>query len=199
MPARRVAAFIDYQNCYGAAREGFHQPDDPARFGQFSPRRLANLLAAKANSPFDLAYVGIYTGIPDGSKDSRSYAARRKQMAAWDREKVSVHTRTLRYPHNWPTESAEEKGIDVKLAIDAVMMAFQDRYDVGIIASVDSDLAPAVEAILELKAIRGSPEVELVAWKGRSSKIGVAGRTLTYRWIGPNDYNAIKDEADYNR
>lgn len=156
-------------------------------------------MAAKGNSPFDLAYVGIYTGLPDGSKDSRSYSARRKQIAAWRRELVSVHTRTLRYPHNWPAEDAEEKGIDVKLAIDAVMMAFQDQYDVGIIACVDTDLAPAVEAILELKAVRGSgPDVELMAWKGRPSRIGVQGRELTYRWVGPNDFNSVRDDTDYN-
>src|SRR5438874_4804460 len=107
MAARRVAVFIDYQNCYSTARESFHQKGDRARFGQFSPRRLANLLAAKANAPYDLVYVGIYSGIPDASKDSRSYAARRKQIAFWLREGVTVHTRTLRYPHNWPAEDAE--------------------------------------------------------------------------------------------
>ena len=79
------------------------------------------------------------------------------------------------------------------------MMAFQDRYDVGIIASTDTDLAPVVEAVLELKAIRGGkPDIEVIAWKGRDNKIGVSGRTLTYRWVGSNDYNAIKDETDYN-
>jgi hypothetical protein len=140
----------------------------------------------------------MYSGIPDGSKDPRSYSARRKQIAAWQREQVSVHTRTLRYPHNWPADDAEEKGIDVKLAIDAVMMAFQDRYDVGIIVCVDTDLAPAVEAILELKASRGSPDVELLAWKGRPGKIGVQGRELTYRWVGPTDFNSVRDDTDYN-
>jgi uncharacterized LabA/DUF88 family protein len=198
MARRRVAVFIDYQNSYGAAREAFHVAGDPVRYGQFSPRRLANLLAAKGNVPFELKYIGIYTGLPDGSKDPRSYSARRKQMAAWQREDVTIVTRSLRYPSDWPTEKAEEKGIDVKLAIDAVMMAFQDKYDVGIIASCDTDLAPAVEAILELKAVRGSPEVEVIAWKDRQNKIGVAGRTLTYRWVGSNDYNAFRDLTDYN-
>jgi len=95
-------------------------------------------------------------------------------------------------------KDANEKGVDVKLAIDLVMKANAGEFDVGIVASCDTDLAPAVEAVLAMREKAGRPDVELVAWTGRANKIGIAGSTLTYRWIGPDDFNQIRDGTDYN-
>jgi hypothetical protein len=47
--------------------------------------------------------------------------------------------RPLRYPAAYPREKPEEKGIDVALAVDFVMMAARDEYDVGILMSTDTD------------------------------------------------------------
>jgi hypothetical protein len=38
----------------------------------------------------------------------------------------------LRYPPEWPRLPAQERGIDVALAVDFVMMAAHVEYDVGI-------------------------------------------------------------------
>jgi hypothetical protein len=78
------------------------------------------------------------------------------------------------------------------------MGAIEGVYDAGIIASCDTDLAPVVEALIELKNLKRSPEVEVIAWKGRSNKIAVPGRQLTYRWVGDRDYQAMRDVTDYN-
>ncbi len=197
MPKRRVAVFIDYQNCYHAAREAFHAAGDPMTGGQFWPKTFANLLASKGSGAVDLTYVGVYCGIADPRREPKTAAARQKQIAAWQKAGVNVVTRPLRYG-NWPREPAEEKGIDVKLAIDVVMGAVQGFYDVGIIGSCDTDLGPVVEALLELKATRGTPDVEVLAWKDRQNKIGVAGAALVYRWVGDLDYAAMRDFTDYN-
>ncbi len=42
--------------------------------------------------------------------------------------------------------------MDVRIAIDVVAKALADEYDVEIIASCDTDLAPVVELLHELKA-----------------------------------------------
>ena len=60
---------------------------------------------------------------------------------------MQVITRALRYPQTWPTDPAEEKGIDVALAIDFVRFAIYGAYDVGVIMSTDSDLQPALEFV----------------------------------------------------
>jgi hypothetical protein len=105
--------------------------------------------------------------------------------------------RPLRY-QGWPDERPREKGVDVRLAIDVVAKALAGDYDVAIIASCDTDLAPAVELLLELKAKNGTPDAELIAWEGRQSKIGVAGHRMTYREVTRSDFEAVSDPVDYN-
>lgn len=44
----------------------------------------------------------------------------------------------------------KEKGVDVKLAVDILDMAYQDKYDTAIIVSSDTDLIPAIIRAKEL-------------------------------------------------
>jgi uncharacterized LabA/DUF88 family protein len=41
--------------------------------------------------------------------------------------------------------SGEEKGIDVRLALDIIRMAHRAEYDVGLVLSQDQDLSEAAE------------------------------------------------------
>jgi uncharacterized LabA/DUF88 family protein len=43
-----------------------------------------------------------------------------------------------------------EKGIDVYIAVDMLQMAYENRYDVGILVSGDGDLAEAVKVVKNL-------------------------------------------------
>jgi hypothetical protein len=194
--------FIDYQNCYGAARETFFTPLDPPHLGGVDPMKLAHVMAAQGPGDYQLVYVGVYCGIAERRKDLKTFQARTKQITAWRVSNVSVFARPLRYPFGWTlggSVKAEEKGIDVKLAIDAVMMAVGNQYDVAILASADSDLVPVAEALLGLKVTPGKPLVEGIAWKGSGyqQKLGLGGKaTITYCWI--TDYASIEDPTDYN-
>ncbi|MFH0829104.1 MAG: NYN domain-containing protein [Candidatus Kerfeldbacteria bacterium] len=42
-------------------------------------------------------------------------------------------------------ERVREKGIDVKLATDLIVGAVDDKYDIGIVVSSDTDLIPAID------------------------------------------------------
>lgn len=57
-----------------------------------------------------------------------------------------------------------EKGVDVKLAVDLLVGAYDDLYDVAIIVSSDTDLIPAIQKIKHLKK-----EVEYIGFAHRSS------------------------------
>ena len=194
---RRVAVFIDYQNCYGYARRSFCAPSDPSIAGQILPRALAHFLAGKSRAGYDLVYCGVYCGIAASTREPRTYAARRKQAAAWERAGATVVMRPLRY-QGWPAERPREKGVDVRLAIDVVAKALAGDYDTAIIASCDTDVAPAVELLLELRATHGKPDVELISWEGFQTKLGVAGQRLTYREVTRTDFDAVSDPVDYN-
>lgn len=76
---------------------------------------------------------------------------------------MQVITRALRYSQTWPTDPAEEKGIDVALAIDFVRFAIYGVYDVGVIMSTDSAcgrLSSSCEAIIPVSSASPSPPGE---------------------------------------
>jgi len=43
-----------------------------------------------------------------------------------------------------------EKAVDVHLAVDMVMMAYLDKFDVAYLLSADGDFTPAVKAVRSL-------------------------------------------------
>lgn len=203
----RVVVFLDWQNVYKGARETFCAVGSPHWEGQVDPVKLARRLAA--DSPYDrvLHQVRIYRGRPDSSLDPKGYAACSRQVTAWQRSRlVDVALRTLRYPAGWPTphvmgERPREKGIDVALAIDFVVMAVRGQFDVGILMSTDTDLKPALEAVAELTRANGMPRAELAAWSApgrRSRRLAISSRNLYCHWLGKDAYDEMVDPTDYS-
>lgn len=145
----RVVVFLDWQNVYKGAREAFCALQAPHWQGQVDPVALAEHLTA--DSPFsrELTQVRIYRGQPDSILDPKGFGASSRQAAAWRRSPlVELTMRTLRYPRGWPAtsrigERPQEKGIDVALAIDYVVMAVRREFEVGILMSTDTDMKPA--------------------------------------------------------
>ncbi|MFD5566515.1 NYN domain-containing protein [Streptomyces cadmiisoli] len=199
----RVIVFYDYQNTYMQARRLYHQRWEDWNLGQFNPVALARHLAA--DSPYDrhLHQVRIYRGQPDASKQPGSYGASRRQHAQWETDPlVKLVTRPLRYPSAWPTERAQEKGIDVQLTLDFAVMATRGEYDVGIMVSADTDLKPALEYVAELTTSRGRPRAEVAAWSvdgQHCRRLSISRRNLYCHWIGEDVYKKVQDKTDYTQ
>jgi uncharacterized LabA/DUF88 family protein len=194
----RVAVFIDWQNCYNWARRSFHKEDEPSKCGQIHPLSFSRMLVEKGPPGRDLTHIGMYRGRPDPRKDPKTYSAHMRHCAAWEAECgtiLTLRTRSLRYPHDWPKTRAEEKGIDVQFAIDAMLLAVRRDYVVAILATADADLLPVAEGLLALK-LGGGPGVEIIGWGGVSVRLAV--EDVPVRWIGPLDYRAVRDMTDYN-
>jgi hypothetical protein len=192
--AARVVVFIDYQNVYQSARRAFHHPADPYWCGQVDPVRVAVRLAA--DSPFDrqLKQVRVYRGVPTGG---RGYGASRRQHERWQRSPlVDLTLRPLRYPSGSP----QEKGIDVALAVDFVVMAVRNQFDVGILMSTDTDLMPAIEFVVALTGTTG-PRAEVAAWSlaGHAQRLASKSRNIYCHWLGADVYRAVADPTDYTK
>lgn len=114
---------------------------------------------------------------------------------------VQVFPRTLRYPKNWPSEPAREKGIDVALAVDLVrLLLIEEAADVGIVASTDSDLLPALQAVIESPKTRawGWPRVEAMTWKPLWHKrLNLGFKTIWCHGLDRAQYEAVADDRDY--
>lgn len=197
---RRVAVFIDYQNVYRRAQDafGFHSHWE----GQIHPFALGYELAVTRSPAGDdrerqLSEVRIYRGLPDARRDPTGNAACARQLAFWaGLPKVVPWKRPLQYPrHGGPPR---EKGVDVKLAIDLTMGAVQREYDCAVVFSADTDLVPAIDAVLDLL---GSDSVEVASWKadrGRTSSLRATSGPLWCHWLDRRTYDHVADLHDYN-
>ncbi len=200
MPANNLILFIDAQNFYRGARRAFFSDTDPCYCGQIKPIELGTLIRSRQlpHIQTSLHQVRVYTGRPDATKEPITYAAHTKQCAAWQRDGVKVIPRTLRYPPDWPTSKPQEKGIDVALAVDFVALAIDGQFDIGVIASTDTDLKPALE-YTSRKCV-GRCHVQVAAWTSprTSSRLGISPGAIWCHWLNESDYNCIADLTNYN-
>jgi hypothetical protein len=116
-----------------------------------------------------------------------------------DPKRTDVYLRPLQY---LPGFDPREKGIDVQLAIDFVVMAVRGEYDVGILFSTDTDLKPALDAVCDLTASRGI-KAEVAAWSGPNAQArrisATRGRHVFCHWLGPIDFQSVSDSKDYGQ
>lgn len=203
----RVAVFIDYQNCYMGARRCFDWQGNHFTYGQVYPRQLALLLVDKGravDTARQLAYVRPFRGEPSAKHSPNGQAAAQRQLEFWRAQQlVEPVSRPLKYYETGTDSSgvktyrAEEKGIDVLLALGMVMGARDDEYDVAVVFTADTDIAPAVEAVLDL-----GKRCEVAAWsspKRRSSRLSIPNRNVWCHWLEEREYMAVCDPTDYTR
>jgi uncharacterized LabA/DUF88 family protein len=202
----RVVVFVDYQNVYMQARRCFRALTAGTPTGQIDPLRLGSLLVQRSASGGELQQVRVYRGQPHPVRDARAFSPFKAQVDTWHDldPRVRLLTRPLRYPRDWPRSRPQEKGIDVLLAIDFVQMAVQREYDVGILMSHDTDLAPALEAVVRLGSGatgQSVPRCEVAAWAGSRSpqRLRVPGAAIWCHYLTAADFAIVADARDYRR
>jgi uncharacterized LabA/DUF88 family protein len=173
---KRTVAFFDGQNLYHTAREAFNVP-----YPNFDPIALTKLLCE--NQKWNLSAVRFYTGIPDIGVNAYWHNFWSKKTALLKRKGVYVYTRIVN-----PT-TMKEKGIDVKITIDMIVMAQENEYDVALLFSQDQDF---FEVARELRKIAQK--------QGRWIKIACAFPENPQNWRGVEHADWIRiSHADYNR
>jgi hypothetical protein len=66
--------------------------------------------------------------------------------------------------------------------------------------STDTDLKPALEAVAQLTATRGT-RAEVAAWSApgqRNRRLAIRSRNLYCHWAGKDVYDQIADATDYS-
>ncbi|MEJ0025274.1 MAG: NYN domain-containing protein [Rhizomicrobium sp.] len=141
-------AFVDGQNLFQHAK---------AAFGHFHPnydlvKLHAAVCAANGWSP---NLIRFYTGVPNAAESQMWASYWSNRILAMKRAGIVTTTRPLRYRkdiveiggvqtvHTTP----QEKGIDVRLALDVVSYARKGNFNVAVIYSQDQDLCEVVEFV----------------------------------------------------
>lgn len=197
----RVAVFIDYENMHRCARNEF------GGMGHFDPWLLGERLVQRRaedprTNPSQLNQVRVYRGLPDPRKEPKANAANQTQATTWRERAASpdrlfLYQRPLRYPKGWPdTAKAQEKGVDVALAVQLVQLTYQGAMDVAIVCSHDTDLAPALDVVASVRTAKVHLEVASWATAKRISLSGLPNQPWCHR-LDRAFFDSVRDDTTY--
>ena len=97
-----------------------------------------------------LAYKNYYIGaIREESNNPKS-----KQLMSGQRKltgKLQKDGWIVKFGHMLKTDDYHEKGVDVQIAVDLLIGAYENLYDTAILVSSDTDLIPALAKVREMK------------------------------------------------
>lgn len=189
---KRAVAFVDGQNLFHHARSAFGYT-----FPNYDIQALAARIAQ--DKGWTLAAVYFYTGVPDASDNPKWNRFWTNKLAAMGRQGVNIFTRPLRYRNKTivlPDGSmyaflhAEEKGIDVRIALDVIGKAVRNEYDVAIVFSQDQDLSEVADEIRVIAYQQGR-------WIRIACAFPISPTTSNRRGINGSDWIQI-DRATYD-
>ena len=146
---KRTIAFFDGQNLFLQAKEafGFSYPN-------YDPKKLAEKICVDCG--WNLAEIRFYTGVPDRSDKPFWNHFWSAKLLAMSRAGLVTFSRPMRYrnkevelpdgsTHTFLT--GDEKGIDVRIALDIISLAYSQEYDVALVFSQDQDLSEVAKEI----------------------------------------------------
>jgi uncharacterized LabA/DUF88 family protein len=201
MPDFRTAIVVDYQNVHLTGHGRFKSTRyGPKHEALIDPLHFSNQLLQVRNSRQRdgrpnavLRTVDVYRGLPNGDHDPDGYARNLAQKAQWERDnRVTVTHRPLRYRYmrdgtgrpvrdpvteiKIPEGPPTEKGVDVMCALALLRHARRPDIDLVILASLDSDLIPALDEVVAL-----------------------GERVETFSWWSPDDWSFEMHLSDRSR
>jgi len=139
----RVVIFLDGSNFYHRLKDAELNFKELLRFDY---RALAEWLAHKRSIIKCIYYVGLVRK-EKGNKKSEELT-RNQQVLFTSLIKQGWEIKTgFMMAHD---KDYKEKGVDVKLAVDILDMAYQDKYDTAVVVSSDTDLIPGIIRAKEL-------------------------------------------------
>lgn len=144
--------------------------------------------------------VHSYTGVPSPSESEAWYGFWVRKLSDMRRQGVHTVSRPLVYRTQvtqLPSGSVarirvgQEKGIDVRIALDVVRLAREDAYDVAVLFSQDQDLCEVAQEIRAIARMQGR-------WIKIASAYPVGSGTRFSRGIDRTDWLPITRE-EYER
>ena len=135
--------------------------------------------------------IRFYTGVPSRDENAHWHIFWTKKLRFLKSQGVEIYKGRI-------NSAQQEKGVDVRIAIDLIRLTYEKKYDVAMIVSQDWDFGPAVSLAKEIAKGQG---LQLVfescfpVGPGTTNTRGVPGTN----WIEIDQatYDACFDPRDY--
>jgi len=197
---KKTVVFIDGQNLYHAVRENFGYT-----YPNYNVKLLSEAVCNKKG--WEIDEIRFYTGVPDLEDNPFWHTFWDNKLASMGQRGVTIFRRPLRY-RNTTVELpdgqkfkflvGQEKGIDVRIAIDIIRLALDKTFDTALVFSQDQDLSEVAEDIRKIAEQQGR-------WIKMASVFPVSPTSRNKRGINKTDwikidiktYNTCIDTNDY--
>lgn len=145
----RAVIFIDGANFYRKLKRIASLESTVVSLRDFDYRRFADNLTASDEVTDIRYYIGAVKqqAGDDKEKSKKLYSDQQKFIAKLQQQNIEIILGQL-IQH--PDRSFHEKGVDVKIAVEMIRYAREDKCDVLYLLSSDTDLVPAVEEVQSL-------------------------------------------------
>lgn len=137
----RVFIIIDGNNFYHRLKEV-----ELKNLLDFNYEKFIQFLIGKRNLVLKKYYIGA---IRTEEGNPKSYELWRNQRILLG--KLQKQGWQIGLGHMLKTDDYHEKGVDVLIAVDLLIGAYEDKYDTVILVSSDTDLIPAIDKVRLMK------------------------------------------------
>jgi len=121
-----------------------HGLDNSYSLLDFNFREFAEWLV-KPNNLLEIRYyLGAIKRERNNPKSEHLYADQQKLIGKLQQQNIAI---TLGQVIRHPDKTYHEKGVDVRLAVEMIRFAREDKYDIAHLVSSDTDLVAAVEEV----------------------------------------------------
>ena len=180
---KRVAVYIDGSNFFYKLRDL-----DISNITYFNYRGLAEWLARDRKIISKRYYVGV---IRAKESDKRGQILRKNQVRLFNHLSSRDQDFIVKQGYLMKNDGIyHEKGVDVKLAVDLLVGAYDNLYDTAILISSDTDLIPAIQKVKHL-----GKEVEYIGFAHKPSlalqRYATISRLLINEEIKPFEIPAL--------
>lgn len=186
---KHAVGFFDGQNLFQHAKDAFghFHPN-------YDPQKLLQVVCDTRG--WKPTLVRFYTGIPSAVENQMWASYWSNRILAMKRAGIYTITRPIRYRketvevdgakviHTTP----QEKGIDVRLALDVVSMARKGQFNVAVIFSQDQDLSEVVQEVRDIS-------IETDRWLKVVSAFPYGPKATSKRGIDKADWVKLDEET----
>lgn len=152
-----MAVYIDGSNFYYKLKDLGTKNITYFGFGEFS-----NFLSRDRNIIAKRYYVGV---VRSKEGDKKSKKMQEGQVKLFNHLHSKKEGFNIQRGYLMKNDGVyHEKGVDVKMAVDLLVGAYENIYDVAILVSSDTDLIPAIQKVKQL-----GKEVEYIGFSHKPS------------------------------
>ncbi len=177
---KKVAIYIDGSNFYYKLRES-----EIYNITYFDYQGLAKWLAGERKIISKRYYVGA---VRAEEKDKRGQSLRRNQVRLFNHLSSGKQNFVVKRGYLMKNDGVyHEKGVDVKIAVDLLVGAYENMYDTAILISSDTYLIPAIQKIKHL-----GKEIEYIGFSHKPS-YGLIKNATETRLLTRNDVKKFEN------